>query len=189
MKIYTRTGDTGETGLYGGTRRPKDSLRIDAIRHAIDELNACLGTARSHIQDAEIDNLLLRVQNQLFNVGADLATLGTHAKSNKLRIPLDFVKALEKDIDGLENQLAPLTNFILPGGSVVGAMLHLARTVCRRSERSVVSLANSESINPMILPYLNRLSDFLFVLARLANHRLGQPEPLWESPLTSGPAK
>jgi cob(I)alamin adenosyltransferase len=188
MKIYTRTGDTGETGLYGGARRPKDSLRIDAVG-AIDELNACLGTARSHIQDAEIDNLLHRVQNQLFNVGADLATLDTHSKSNKLRIPLDFVKALEKDIDRLENQLAPLTNFILPGGSVVGSTLHLARTVCRRSERSVVSLANSESINPMILPYLNRLSDFLFVLARLANQRLGQSESLWESPLTPSPAE
>ena len=188
MKIYTRTGDTGETGLYGGTRLSKDSLRIDAVG-AIDELNACIGSARSQIREAEIDNLLRRVQNQLFNVGADLATLDTHSKSNKLRIPLDFVKALEKDIDRLENQLAPLTNFILPGGSEVGSTLHLARTVCRRSERCVVSLANSESINPVILPYLNRLSDFLFVLARLANHRLGQPEPLWESPLAPSPAE
>ena len=184
MKIYTKTGDTGETGLYGGVRIPKDSLRIDAIG-TIDELNACIGTARSQIRDVETGNILLRIQNELFNIGADLATLDSHAKSEKLRISADLVGALEKDIDRFENQLAPLTNFILPGGSVVGSTLHLARTVCRRSERCVVSLANSESINLEILPYLNRLSDFLFVLARLVNHRLGQPEPLWESPLIS----
>ena len=182
MKIYTKTGDTGDTGLYGGTRIPKDSLRIEVIG-TIDELNACIGSARSHIQDADKDNLLYRVQNELFNIGADLATLDSHAKSNTLRVSADFVGTLEKDIDRLENQLPPLMNFILPGGSVAGSTLHLARTVCRRSERCVVSLADSESINPVILPYLNRLSDFLFVLARLVNHRLGQPEPLWESPL------
>lgn len=188
MKIYTKTGDTGDTGLFGSTRISKDSLRIDAIG-TIDELNACIGTARSQIGDVEIDNLLHRIQNELFNIGADLATLDTHAKSDDLRISPDFVETLEKDIDRLENQLAPLKNFILPGGSVAGSALHLARTVCRRSERSVVSLANSESINPLLLPYLNRLSDFLFVLARLVNHRLGQPEPLWESPLAADPAK
>ena len=188
MKIYTKTGDTGETGLFGGTRVPKNSLRIDAIG-TIDELNACIGTARSQIRDVEIDNLLHRIQNELFNIGADLATLDTHSKSDNLRISSDFVETLEKDIDGLENQLAPLTNFILPGGSVAGSTLHLARTVCRRNERSVVSLADAESINPLIPPYLNRLSDFLFVLARLVNHRLEQPEPLWESPLVPDSAK
>ena len=186
MKIYTKTGDSGETGLFGGTRISKDSLRIDAIG-TIDELNACIGTARSQIRDAEIDNLLHRIQNELFNIGADLATLDTHAKSDKLRISPEFVGTLEKDIDRLENQLAPLTNFILPGGSVAGSTLHLARTVCRRSERSVVTLTDSESINPAILPYLNRLSDFLFVLARFVNSHQGQPEPLWESPLTPDP--
>ena len=188
MKIYTKTGDTGETGLFGGARIPKNSLRIDAIG-TIDELNACIGTARSQICEKEIGNLLHRIQNELFDIGADLATLESHAKSDRLRISPDFVETLEKDIDGLENQLAPLTNFILPGGSVAGSTLHLARTVCRRSERSVVSLADAESINPLILPYLNRLSDFLFVLARLVNHRQGQPEPLWESPLTPNPAE
>lgn len=188
MKIYTKTGDTGETGLFGGTRISKDSLRIDAIG-TIDELNACIGTARWQIRDVEIDDLLHRIQNELFNIGADLATLDTHSKSDDLRISSAFVETLEKDIDGLENQLAPLTNFILPGGSVAGSTLHLARTVCRRSERSVVSLADAESINPLILPYLNRLSDFLFVLARLVNLRLGQPEPLWESPLAPDSAK
>ena len=188
MKIYTKTGDTGETGLFGGTRVPKNSLRIDAIG-TIDELNACIGTAQSQIGDAEIANLLHRIQNELFNIGADLATLDTHSKSDNLRISSDFVETLEKDIDGLENQLAPLTHFILPGGSAAGAALHLARTVCRRSERSIVSLADSESINALILPYLNRLSDFLFVLARLVNHRLEQPEPLWESPLVPDSAK
>ena len=188
MKIYTKTGDTGETSLFGGTRIPKNSLRIDTIG-TIDELNACIGTARSQIGDAEIRNLLHRIQNELFNIGADLATLDTHSKSDDLRISSAFVETLEKDIDGLEKQLAPLTNFILPGGSVAGSTLHLARTVCRRSERSVVSLADSESTNPLILPYLNRLSDFLFVLARLVNYRLGQPEPLWESPLAPDLAK
>lgn len=188
MKIYTKTGDSGETGIFGGTRISKDSLRIDAIG-TIDELNACIGTARSQIRDVEIDNLLHRIQNELFNIGADLATLDTHAKSERLRISPDFVGTLEKDIDRIEHQLAPLTNFILPGGSVAGSTLHLARTVCRRSERSVVTLADSESINPAILPYLNRLSDFLFVLARLVNHRVGQPEPLWESPLAPDPAE
>ena len=188
MKIYTKTGDAGETGLYGGTRVPKDSSRIDAIG-AIDELNACIGTARSQIRDAGIVNLLHRIQNELFNIGADLATLDSHAKSEALRISADLVEVLERDIDRCENQLAPLTNFILPGGSAAGATLHLARTVCRRSERAVVSLADAESINPAILPYLNRLSDFLFVLARLVNYRQGQPEPLWESPLAPSPAK
>ncbi len=188
MKIYTKTGDAGETGLYGGARLPKDSQRIDAIG-TIDELNACIGSARSQIRDEEIDHLLYRVQNELFNIGADLATLDTHAKSNRLRISADFARALEQDIDRFESELPPLKNFILPGGSAAGATLHLARTVCRRSERSVVSLADSESINPLILPYLNRLSDFLFVLARLVNHRQEQPEPLWESPLAPDPAK
>ena len=186
MKIYTKTGDTGGTGLFGGARIPKDSPRIDAIG-TIDELNACVGTARSQIRDAEIDNLLHRIQNELFNIGADLATLDSHAKSNQLRISEDFVGALENDIDRLENELAPLRNFILPGGSVAGSTLHFARTVCRRSERSVVTLAESESINPAILPYLNRLSDFLFVLARFVNYRQEQPEPSWESPLTPNP--
>ncbi|MDE0041117.1 MAG: cob(I)yrinic acid a,c-diamide adenosyltransferase [Candidatus Poribacteria bacterium] len=188
MKIYTKTGDTGETGLFGGARIPKNSLRIDAIG-TIDELNACIGTVRSQIADEAIDNLLHRIQNELFNIGADLATLDSHAKSNQLRISEDFVGALENDIDRLENELAPLRNFILPGGSVAGSTLHLARTVCRRSERTVVMLADSESINPAILPYLNRLSDFLFVLARFVNSRLGQPEPLWESPLAPDPAE
>ena len=188
MKIYTKTGDAGETGLFGGARIPKNSLRISAIG-TIDELNACIGTARSQIADEAIDNLLHRIQNELFNIGADLATLDTHSKSDKLRISPAFVGTLEKDIDGLENQLPPLTNFILPGGSVAGSTLHLARTVCRRGERSIVSLADAESINPAILPYLNRLSDFLFVLARLVNHRHGQPEPLWESPLAPDPAE
>ncbi len=183
MKIYTKTGDTGETGLFGGARIPKNSLRIDTVG-TIDELNACIGTARSQIADEAIDNLLHRIQNELFNIGADLATLDSHTKSNQLRISEDFVGALEKDIDRLENQLAPLRNFVLPAGSVAGSTLHLARTVCRRSERSVVTLADSESINPTILPYLNRLSDFLFVLARFVNSRLGKTEPLWESPLT-----
>ncbi|MCH8293333.1 cob(I)yrinic acid a,c-diamide adenosyltransferase [Candidatus Poribacteria bacterium] len=182
MKIYTKTGDTGETGLYGGARIPKDSLRVEAIG-TVDELNACIGYARSQIRDTEIDAVLERVQNELFDLGADLATLDEHAKADSLRIPSEMVHALEREIDRFQTELPPMTHFILPGGSAGGSVLHLARTVCRRSERCVVRLATTESINPEVLRYLNRLSDLLFVLARCVNHRLDEPEPMWQSPL------
>ena len=180
MKIYTKTGDTGETGLFGGTRVPKDAMRIETCG-TVDELNACIGYARSQIQDTEIDGILQRIQNELFDIGADLATLETHPKAASLRIPPTLTPKLEREIDLFEAELPPLKNFILPGGSTGGAAVHLARTVCRRAERCVVTLAKAESVNPEVLIYLNRLSDLLFVLARIVNHRSGDPEPLWES--------
>lgn len=180
MKIYTKTGDTGETGLYGETRVPKDTMRVEACG-TVDELNACIGFVRSQIQDEEIDAILHRIQNELFDIGADLATLDTHPKAASLRIPPTLTLELERAIDRFEDQLLPLKNFILPGGSTVGAAVHLGRTVCRRAERCVATLAKAEEANREVLIYLNRLSDLLFVLARLVNHRLGESEPLWES--------
>ena len=182
MKIYTKTGDTGDTGLYGGQRSPKDDKRVEAYG-TIDELNACMGFAESQIEDSETSSLLSRIQNELFDLGADLATPDEHPKASKLRINSDLTASLERSIDQFQDQLPSMTHFILPGGSAGGAALHLARTICRRSERCIVRLAKSDSINPDILPYLNRLSDLLFVLARLVNHRSATPEPSWRSPL------
>lgn len=182
MKIYTKTGDSGETGLYGGRRIPKDAKRVEAYG-TIDELNACIGVAESQIQDVETRSLLSRIQNELFDLGADLATPDKHPKAESLRISSDLTTSLERFIDRFQEILPPMTHFILPGGSVGGAALHLARTVCRRGERCVVNLAKTESINPEILRYLNRLSDLLFVLARLVNYQSETPEPFWRSPL------
>ena len=180
MKIYTKTGDSGETGLYGGTRVPKDSMRIEACG-TVDELNACIGFVRPHIQDAQVDAILHRIQNELFDIGADLATLAVHPKAASLRISPTLTSELEREIDRFEDQLPALKNFILPGGSTGGAAIHLARTICRRAERCVVRLTEAETVNPEVLIYLNRLSDLLFVLARAVNHRSDEPEPLWES--------
>ncbi len=178
MKIYTKTGDTGETGLYGGTRVAKDAMRVEACG-TVDELNACIGFARSQIQDSEVSTILHRIQNELFDIGADLATLEVHSQAARLRIPSSLALELEKEIDQFHDQLPPLKNFILPGGAAGGAATHLARTVARRSERCVVCLAKEEPVNPEVLIYLNRLSDLLFVLARVVNHRSGESEPLW----------
>ena len=180
MKIYTKTGDAGETGLYGGIRVPKDSMRIEACG-TVDELNACIGAARPQIQDEAINAILRRIQNELFDIGANLATLETHPRAASMKIPSTLSLDLEREIDRFEDQLPPLKNFVLPGGSAGGAAIHLARTVCRRAERCVVTLAKEEAVNPEVLIYLNRLSDLLFVLARVTNHRLGESEPLWES--------
>ncbi len=180
MKIYTKTGDAGETGLYGGTRVSKDTMRVETCG-TVDELNACIGVARSQIRDEETNAILRRIQNELFDIGADLATIDAHPKAASMRIPSTWTPELEREIDRFEDQLPPLKNFVLPGGSAAGAAIHLVRTVCRRAERSVVSLAKSESVNPEILIYVNRLSDLLFVLARVVNHRSDESEPLWES--------
>lgn len=179
MKIYTRTGDDGETGLWGGLRVPKDAPRVQAYG-TVDECNAAIGVARAAGVDAELDALLARVQNDLFVVGADLATPGEAA--NIPRISEDAVQALEQAIDEMEAQLEPLRQFILPGGAPSAAYLHLARTICRRAERWVVTLSRSEPVNPQITVYLNRLSDLLFVAARRANASAGVPDVPWESP-------
>jgi cob(I)alamin adenosyltransferase len=181
MKIYTKTGDQGETGLWGGQRVPKDSLRVQAYG-AVDECNAVLGVARASGLDGGLDMLLAQVQDQLFVVGSDLATPGEAA--NIPRIGSTEIEFLERSIDQLEEELEPLRQFILPGGSPAAAALHLARTTCRRAERWVVSLAREDQVNPQVGMYLNRLSDFLFVAARSANARSGVADVPWNSPRT-----
>jgi cob(I)alamin adenosyltransferase len=179
MKIYTKTGDAGETGLFGGQRVTKDALRVHAYG-TVDECNAVLGVARAALADAELSELIGTLQEQLFTVGADLATPG--GSPNIPRVGAAEIAFLEATIDRLEADLAPLRQFILPGGSAAAAQLHVARTVCRRAERWAVGLAREESLNLELLAYLNRLSDLLFVLARAANSRAGIDDTPWNSP-------
>jgi cob(I)alamin adenosyltransferase len=183
MKIYTRKGDRGETSLFGGERVEKDSLRLEAYG-TVDELNSILGLARSNRNGIhkEIDGMLEAVQNDLFVLGADLATPLSKEKAKTPRVGPKDVKRLERWIDKAEDELPPLKNFILPGGSPLAAALHLARTVCRRAERRVVALSHSEEIGELVIVYLNRLSDLLFVVARLANHRARLEEIKWSPP-------
>jgi len=183
LKIYTKTGDAGETGLFGGGRIPKDSLRV-ATYGEVDELNAALGLARALDPPEFADVLLQRIQRDLFTIGAQLATPDPDKVSKALSlsgaaIGESDVAALEDAIDGHDARLEPLKNFILPGGTPKAATLHLARTVCRRAERAVVALSRREQISPAILRYLNRLSDLLFVLARAANAHAGRPDLKW----------
>ncbi len=180
MKIYTKFGDSGETALYGGTRIGKDEPCIEAIG-TVDELNAYIGYAQTLIDDTDLSDLMAQIQNHLFAVGADLATPVTHTKAAEFRIPADFTTEMETAIDTLSEELPPLTNFILPGGCTAGAILHIARVVCCRSERCVVRLAGETDVNPEIIRSLNRLSDLLFVLARTVNFRAQAPEPIWQS--------
>ncbi|MHC4938920.1 MAG: cob(I)yrinic acid a,c-diamide adenosyltransferase [Planctomycetota bacterium] len=182
MKIYTRTGDSGETGLFGGGRVAKDALRVEAYG-AVDELNAAIGLARAAGLPEALDAVVGRLQSELFDLGADLATPpGTSAREEKVvRVTPEQVARLEEDIDACEEGLPPLDAFILPGGGPAGAGLHLARTICRRAERRTVELARSETVSPQVVPYLNRLSDLLFVLARAANAADGRPEQKWLS--------
>ena len=179
-RIYTRTGDTGETGLVDGSRLPKDAPRVAAYG-TVDELNATLGLARLH-GEALLAEGIARIQNDLFDLGADLATPGFDRDAEAKRPPLRVVPAqtdrLEAEIDAMNAGLAPLRSFVLPGGSALAAHLHLARTVCRRAERAAVTLAAAEPVNPDAVRYLNRLSDWLFVSARVANDG-GNSDILW----------
>ena len=179
MKIYTKTGDTGDTSLFGGQRVPKDALRIEAYG-TVDELNSVLGMAVADITDREIKEILTSIQNKLFEVGADLATPRSLDRRQVRRIVPKDAQHLEKLIDTAEAKLQPLKVFILPGGSQSAARLHFARTVCRRAERVVVRLSRNEEIGEGIVVYLNRLSDLLFVLARLANQVANVPEVKWK---------
>ncbi len=179
MKIYTKTGDKGDTSLFGGQRVPKDALRIEAYG-TVDELNSVLGIVRADNQEKEIDSIIRRIQNDLFVLGADLATPRSQRSKSIKRIDANDSRHLEKTIDQLEEHLKPLKTFILPGGSSVASRLHFARTVCRRAERSVVRLSRNEDIGEGITIYLNRLSDLLFVLARYANHTAGVSEIKWK---------
>jgi len=178
-KIYTRGGDAGETSLVDGSRAPKDRLRIQAYG-TVDEANSVIGLARLHTQD-DVDAMLARIQNDLFDLGADLATppLAGEAEANALRITEAQVTRLEQEIDAINGQLAPLTSFILPGGTPAAAYLHFARTIARRAEREMVAAARSEPIGAPALAYINRLSDHLFVIARASNDG-GRDEVLWK---------
>jgi cob(I)alamin adenosyltransferase len=179
MKIYTKTGDKGDTGLYGGDRIGKDSARINAYG-TVDECNALIGIVRTFDIDRELDEMLDHIQHQLFIVGSDLATPGE--RSAVIRIDRDEVKRLEKWIDRWQESLPPLKQFVLPGGCRESAFLHQARTVCRRAERWAVSLLRDEPAAAQAAIYLNRLSDFLFVAARTANRQVGVPDRIWKSP-------
>jgi cob(I)alamin adenosyltransferase len=179
MKIYTKTGDSGETGLFRGKRVPKHDPRVEAYGN-VDECNAALGVSLCHIQNLEIHSIVSILQHDLFEVGADLATPAQDHEDPRLRIDTEMTAKLESSIDHFEEQMPQLSNFILPGGSLAGASLHYARTVCRRAERSVTKLAEQQSINPEIIRYLNRLSDLLFVLARAENRYAGSPETIWK---------
>jgi cob(I)alamin adenosyltransferase len=182
-KIYTRGGDRGETSLGDGTRTPKHSLRITA-QGEIDEANAAIGLARTHALDDAPGAILARIQNDLFDLGADIARPGADAEDGNLRIrPSQFAR-LEREIDEINDGLAALTSFVLRGGGGLSAHLHLACTVTRRAERAVTALAASEAVNPAAVAYLNRLSDLLFVMARQANDG-GRADVLWRPGLTA----
>ena len=178
MKIYTRTGDTGETSLFGGTRVKKNDDRVDAYGE-VDETNAWLGLARASRLDADLDGALVQIQRDLFALGAQLADPADKiaARVTKATLGDDDVARLEGIIDRLEAELPPLRRFILAGGTPAGAALHVARTVCRRAERRIVAL--QPPVDPVLLRYVNRLSDLLFVLARAVNHRAGVAETEW----------
>ncbi|MEM1215683.1 MAG: cob(I)yrinic acid a,c-diamide adenosyltransferase [Bacteroidota bacterium] len=180
MKIYTKTGDQGETGLFGGQRVRKDHARIEAYG-TLDELNAFVGLLRDSVTDEEVRAQLFAVQNRLFDLGAYLAT---PPKDGKVALSLGVTAAdittLETAMDTMDAELAPLRNFVLPGGHVVVSYAHLARTVCRRAERLCVRLQDEVIIDALLLQYLNRLSDYFFVLGRFLAHKLGVAEVNWE---------
>ena len=179
MKIYTKTGDKGETSLFGGKRVPKDDLRIEAYG-AVDELNSLIGAARSFNDNKILDLVLSEIQNQLFVLGADLATPSDVKSPATKRITTRDYNTLEGIIDDFEGKLDPLNSFILPGGTNAAAFLHNARAVCRRAERLVVSLRKKSEVSEEALIFLNRLSDLLFVLARYTNKISGVKDIPWK---------
>ncbi len=189
-RVYTRRGDQGETDLVGGARVTKDSPRIEAYG-SVDELNAAVGVVRAvnaalHARSRagrELDAILRKLQNELFDLGGELATPPSEFRPGMFRVGAAEVKALETCMDRCQKDLQPLKSFVLPGGGRVSAFLHVARTVCRRAERDVLRLMRREDIGEWPLAYLNRLSDLLFVLSRWIGHHLGEQEFLWERPL------
>lgn len=180
MKIYTKTGDEGNTSLFGGDRVSKGSERIEAYG-TVDELNSLIGVCRSVNTLKEVDSILDEIQNDLFTLGADLATPSKVASKQVTRIKTSDISRLERHIDRIEPQLEPLKSFILPGGNQTAALIHFTRTVCRRAERRVVELSRSEHIDAFPIIYLNRLSDLLFVLARWVNALSNTTETKWTS--------
>jgi cob(I)alamin adenosyltransferase len=183
MRIYTKTGDNGQTGLSGGDRVDKDDLRVECYG-TVDELNSCLGVVRAEGLSADVDELCQYLQNNLFVLGAELATLPEKAEQTKRRrIDESHIRTLEQAIDRFSAELPPLTQFILPGGRKTAALFHLARTVCRRAERQVVTLGKRSVVSPYVLVYLNRLSDLCFTLARSENHHGQTPDIPWRPEL------
>lgn len=184
MKLYTKTGDDGGTGLFGGRRVSKASARVDAYGQ-VDELNSALGYARALGGWPELDSLLARIQSELFDLGSNLATPPDSPSAAKLpKLGEEAIRRLEHAIDAADGACAPLTSFILPGGTPLAAWIHYCRTVARRAERAVVGLAQNEAVDGVLIVYLNRLSDLLFALGREANQRAGVAEPKWQ-PRTS----
>ena len=180
MKIYTKTGDKGQTGLPGGGRVPKDAI-VTEVCGTIDEMNTAIGVARAAGVSGDVDALLDQIQSKLFDLGAEAAGRGTASNCSQ-RVTAADSQALEQAIDRFDAELPPLRNFILPGGTAAAASLHFARAVCRRAERHMVTLLREcPELSAEILIYVNRLSDLLFVLARLINTRAGQPETIWKS--------
>ncbi|MEY3368421.1 MAG: hypothetical protein RI973_1576 [Bacteroidota bacterium] len=178
FKIYTKTGDAGETALFGGRRLPKNHLRIECYG-TVDELNAHIGVVNDWISNAHHREVLKEIQDRLFSTGASLA-----ADPDKMSLPADLrpsdLELLEKEIDAMEEQLPPLKNFILPGGHPAVSFCHVARCVCRRAERLAVALSQEESVDPIIMKYLNRLSDYLFMLSRAIGQEAGATEVIWK---------
>jgi cob(I)alamin adenosyltransferase len=180
FRIYTKTGDTGETGLFGGTRLPKHHVRIEAYG-TVDELNSFVGFLCESISQTSVRDLLMVVQNNLFTIGGMLAL----DPSKSLQVPMisegDIIR-LENAIDAMEEDLPPIKQFILPSGHVTGSLAHIVRTVCRRAERNVVALHSLEQVDPLVIKYLNRLADYFFVLARYLNMLAGAKERPWQQP-------
>ena len=195
-KVYTRTGDRGETALVGGKRVPKDALRIEAYG-AIDELNSIVGLARVFNEESLdageahqfLDEVLCQVQDELFDLGSELATPPEAFQAGMYRVGESEIERLEKLMDKCQQELEPLKSFILPGGGRVGAYLHQCRTVCRRAERDILRLSREEEINPDLLKYVNRLSDLFFVLSRWIAKQTGEQEYLWQRGLQNKPKR
>jgi cob(I)alamin adenosyltransferase len=193
-KVYTRTGDKGETALVGGKRVPKDSPRIHAYG-TIDELNSVVGLARVFNEESLdageahqfLDGVLCQIQDELFDLGSELATPPEFFKEGMYRVSESEIDRIEKSIDRCQKDLEPLKSFILPGGGRIGAYLHQCRTVCRRAEREILRLSRSEDINDCALKYVNRLSDLFFVLSRWIAKQTGEPEYLWQRGLQERP--
>jgi len=195
-RVYTRTGDKGETALVGGKRVPKDSVRIEAYG-TIDELNSIVGLARAfneeRLQEGEahrfLDEVLRKIQDELFDLGSELATPSDFTYEGMYRIGEKEVKRLEEIIDQCQKDLDPLKSFVLPGGGKIGGYLHQCRTVCRRAEREILRLSRVEQLSEWPLKYVNRLSDLFFVLSRWVGKRLGEKEYLWQRGLKEKPRK
>ncbi|HAD97939.1 MAG TPA: cob(I)yrinic acid a,c-diamide adenosyltransferase [Cryomorphaceae bacterium] len=180
MKVYTRKGDTGETSLIGGTRVKKYNLRIEAYG-TVDELNSFIGLIRDTAEASDQDALLMDIQNRLFTIGSELASDPENSRMKVPELQPADIEALEKAIDKMDEQLEPLKNFILPGGDLAASYCHVARCVCRRAERRVIELNEQAAVDPKIMKYLNRLSDYLFVVARYFTRQHGGVETLWKT--------